>query len=85
MKIRATINNNADKFAATVYEDSNKIIVIKRDTYNYYDNSTDERFEFSTVAEYSEWLSTQDWINKTEFVSRFKGVPHGDRRGDIND
>lgn len=77
MKIRQTLNNNAERFAATVFEHQNRIIVVKRDTFNYYDTSTDERFEFSSVAAYNEWLSHQDWVvpSKIEIAQRFINVP----------
>lgn len=76
MKIRETINSNAEQFSATVYEDQNKVVVVKHDTYNYYDTSTDERFCFDTVSAYRDWLSRQDWIvpGKVKFVSPFKAV-----------
>lgn len=75
MKIRETINN-AEKFIATVFEHGNKIVVIKHDTFNYYDNSTDEHFEFSTIEEYENWKAEQDWIvaKKINKVSNFKKV-----------
>lgn len=76
MKIRETLNNNTEKFTATAYENGGKIVVVKRDTANYYDNSTDEKFEFSAVSEYQEWKAAQSWIvsKKTKTVSPFKNV-----------
>ena len=76
MKIRETINSNAEKFSAVVYEDSNKVVVIKKDTFNYYDTSTDERFTFDTVSAYREWINAQDWIvpAKVKKVSTFQKV-----------
>ena len=76
MKIRELINDNTTKYRATAFEHENKIVVIKKDTYNYYDNSTDERFEFSSIEEYENWKNTQDWIDikKIEKVSNFKKV-----------
>lgn len=74
MKIRQIINNNTSRVAATVYENANKIVVIKRDTNNYYDSSTDERFEFNTITEYGNWLKTQEWIVKINKMSAFKKV-----------
>lgn len=75
MKIRETINSNAEKFSAVVYEDQNKVIVVKHDTFNYYDSSTDERFTFDSVAEYRAWVAEQSWIipEKVKKVSAFKG------------
>ena len=74
MKIRQTINNNAAKYSGIVYEDANKIIVIKHDTFNYYDSSADERFEFDTISEFEEWMKNQDWIVKITKESPFKKV-----------
>ena len=76
MKIRETINSNAEKFSAVVYEDQNKVVVVKHDTFNYYDRSTDERFTFDTVSEYREWVATQYWIvpAKVKKVSAFQKV-----------
>ncbi len=76
MKIRETINSNAEKFSAIAYEHQNKIVVVKHDTDNYYDRSTDERFEFDTISEYRAWVSTQDWVvpAKVKKVSEFKAV-----------
>lgn len=69
MKRRETINNNAEHYAAVAYEDAGRIVVIKSDTFNCYDNSTDERFEFATVAEYEDWKAAQDWINPKKIRS----------------
>lgn len=76
MKIRETINNNKERYTGVAYEDKHKIIVIKRDTFNYYDASTNEQFEFNTIAEYENWKATQAWINnkKVQKVSSFKAV-----------
>ena len=76
MKIREQINNNADRFRATTYEHDDKIVVVKKDTNNYYDDSTDERFEFSSIAEYENWKSSQEWIDlkKVLKVGIFKNV-----------
>lgn len=76
MKIRETINSKAEKFSAVVYEDQNKVVVVKHDTFNYYDRSTDERFTFDTVSEYRKWIATQDWIipEKVKKVSAFQKV-----------
>lgn len=76
MKIRQTLNNNADQFAATVYEKSGKIVVIKRDTFNHYDNSTDEKFEFSSISDFEKWKTAQEWIipKKIKIISPFKTV-----------
>lgn len=76
MKIRETINSNAEKYAAVVYEDQNKVVVVKHDTFNYYDRSTDERFTFDTVSAYREWIAVQDWIvpAKVKKVSAFRKV-----------
>lgn len=76
MKIRQTLNNNADRFAATVYEKKGKIVVIKRDTFNYYDDSTNEQFEFSSVSDFEAWKAAQDWIvtSKSRTVCPFKTV-----------
>lgn len=76
MKIRETINSNAEKFSAIAYEHQNKIVVVKHDTFNYYDRSTDERLTFDTVSEYREWITKQDWIvpTKVKRVSDFKAV-----------
>lgn len=76
MKIRQTLNNNAGQFAATVYEKSGKIIVIKRDTFNYYDNSTDEKFEFSSISDFEGWKAVQEWImpNQIKIICPFRTV-----------
>lgn len=76
MKIRETINSNAEKFLAIVYENQNKVVVLRIDTSNYYDRSTDERFTFDTVSEYREWIAAQDWIvpAKVKKVSAFQKV-----------
>lgn len=74
MKLRQEINNNICKYKASVLEDNNKIIVIKKDTFNYYDNSTDERFEFNTITEYENWKEQQDWIFTTRKISNFRKV-----------
>jgi hypothetical protein len=76
MKIRETINSNAEKFSAVVYEDQNKVVVVKHDTFNYYDRSTDERLTFDTVAAYRDWIAAQDWIvpAKVKTVSAFAKV-----------
>ena len=76
MKIRETINSNAEKFSAVAYEDRGKIVVVKHDTFNYYDRSTDERFMFDTVSAYREWIAAQEWINpeKVKTVSAFRRV-----------
>ena len=76
MKIRETINSNAERYSAVAYEEQSKVIVVKRDTFNYYDRSTDERFTFDTVSEYREWIAAQDWIvpAKVKKVSEFKRV-----------
>lgn len=76
MKIRQTLNNNADHFIATAYEKSGKILVVKKDAFNYYDNSTDETYEFSTVSEYENWKAGQDWIvpSKTHTICPFQKV-----------
>lgn len=76
MKVREIINNNANEFTATTYEDNNKIIVIKSNTYNYYDNSTDEKFVFNTIKEYEDWKKEQNWIdpNKIKIIHNFKKV-----------
>ena len=78
MKIRETLNNNGEHYAATVFEHENKVIVIKRDTFNHFDDSTDERFEFSTIAEYEAWKASQEWIvpKKTRKICRFMKVPN---------
>ena len=80
MKVRETLNNNADHYAATVFEHDNKVVVIKRDTFNIFDDSTDERFEFSTIAEYETWKAAQEWIvpRKTHTLCHFKNVPMGE-------
>lgn len=77
MKRRETINSNAERYAATVYEDAGRVIVVKRDTKNYYDNSTDEEFQFESVADYEAWKAVQDWIvpKKTRRVAAFAKVP----------
>ena len=74
MKIRETINSNAEKFSAVAYEDQNKVVVVKHDNDNYYDRSTDERFVFDSVTEYRAWISAQSWIvpAKVKKVSKFK-------------
>ena len=74
MKIRETINSNAEKFSAIAYEDQNKVVVVKHDNDNYYDRSTDERLVFDSVTEYRAWISTQSWIvpAKVKKVSKFK-------------
>ena len=76
MKIRETINNNADKYKAVTFEDAGKIIVVKQDTYNYYDSSTNNYFEFNTISQYENWKAEQDWINKKKIkkVSAFRKV-----------
>jgi hypothetical protein len=76
MKIRETINSNAEKYSAVAYEHQNKVVVVKHNTFNYYDRSTDERFTFDTVREYREWITTQDWIApaKVKKVSAFQKV-----------
>ena len=74
MKIRETINSNAEKFSAISYEDQNKVVVVKHDNDNYYDRSTDERFVFDSVTEYRAWIAEQSWIvpAKVKNVSKFK-------------
>lgn len=76
MKIREIINSNAEKYSAVAYEDQNKVVVVKHDTFNYYDRSTNERFTFDTVSEYREWITAQDWIvpAKIKKASEFKKV-----------
>lgn len=76
MKIRETINSNAEKFSAIAYEDQNKIVAVKHDNDNYYDRSTDERFVFGSVTEYRAWVDAQDWIvpAKVKKVSAFQKV-----------
>ena len=76
MKIRETINSNAEKFSAVVYEDQNKVVVVKHDNDNYYDRSTDERFVFGSVTDYRAWIAEQNWIvpAKVKRVSKFKEV-----------
>lgn len=76
MKIREIINSNAEMYSAVVYEDNKKIVVVKHDTFNYYDRSTDERIEFDTITKYREWLSVQDWIvpKKIKKVGQFKSI-----------
>lgn len=76
MKIRQTLNNNAEKFVAAVYEKGEKIVVVKKDTSNYYDNSTDEIFEFPTISDFENWKSVQSWIvpKKTKIICPFKTV-----------
>ena len=74
MKIRQTINNNAAKYSGIVYENANKIIVIKHNAFNYYDSSSDERFEFDTISGFEEWAKNQDWIVKINKESPFKKV-----------
>ena len=74
MKLRQESNNNTCKQKASVFEDRNKIIVIKKDTFNYYDNSTDEKFEFNSITEYENWKKQQDWIFTTRKVSNFRKV-----------
>lgn len=76
MKIRETINSNAEKFSAVVYEDQNKVVAVKHDNDNYYDRSTDERFVFDSVTEYRAWIAEQSWIvsAKVKKVSAFQKV-----------
>ena len=74
MKLRQILNNNTKKYKGEVFEDNNKIIVIKKDTNNYYDNSTDEKFEFKSITEYENWKKQQDWIFTTRKVSNFRKV-----------
>lgn len=76
MKIRETINSNVERYSAIVYEDKNMVVVIKRNTSNYYDNSTDERITFGSVTDYRAWVSAQDWITpgKVRTVSPFRAV-----------
>ena len=76
MKLRERINNNTCKFTGNVYEDNNKIIVIKKDTSNYYDFSTNDEFIFKSIEEYENWKKGQDWIKKIEKISSFKKVPN---------
>ena len=71
MKIRETINSNAEEYICTVYENAGKIIARKHETSNYYDTSTDEVFEFGSIAEYEKWKASQEWIKKVEKVSSF--------------
>ena len=74
MKLRQILNNNTKKYKGEVFEDNNKIIVIKKDTNNYYDNSTDEKFEFKSITEYENWKEQQDWIFTTRKVNNFRKV-----------
>jgi len=76
MKLRELLNNNAEKYIGDVYQTGNMILVIKRDTHNYYDNSTDEKFLFETMKQYEDWRNTQDWIKvrKIKRVSDFVEV-----------
>ena len=71
MKIRGAINSNVQQYAGTIYEHGGKIGVIKRDTFNHFDCSTDERFEFSTADDFRAWLKAQDWIVKITY----DGIP----------
>lgn len=70
MKLRFTLNSYAEKYRANVFESKNgtKIIVEKFDTTIRgddlaYDTNV-EKFEFSTIADYENWLKNQDWIIK---------------------
>lgn len=76
MKIRETINNNGSEFKAVTFEDNGKIIVMKQDTFNHYDTSTNECFEFKTIKEYEDWKAKQNWIDKKKVkkVSAFRKV-----------
>lgn len=76
MKIRETINDNAEKYKAVTFEENGEIVVIKQDTYNYYDTSSNEYFKFKTIKEYEEWKKEQNWINikKIQKVSAFRKV-----------
>ena len=75
MKIRETINNNAEYFTARVLEDNKKIIVEK---YGYTLGPIEcEVFEFNSIEEYENWKAKQEWIKKEKVkkVSAFKKVP----------
>lgn len=74
MKIRQTINNNAKRYVGVVYEHARKIVVTKIDTFNYYDDSTTEKFEFNTIQEFTDWKRNQDWIFKTTKLNKFMKV-----------
>ena len=64
-------------FIGTAFEHSNKIIVAKKDTFNYLDDSTTEYFEFTTISEYEDWKANQEWINSINAISPFKKVKKG--------
>lgn len=74
MKLRIQINNNAEKYVASVYEDNNKIFVVKSDNQNW--NATRETFQFNSIEELDNWVRNQDWINpkKIQLISNFKNV-----------
>lgn len=74
MKQRFRINDNTADYIATVYEDRNKILVVKSDNVNW--NCTSEIFTFDTICDFYSWLAKQDWIDskKIKFISAFKNV-----------
>lgn len=76
MKIRETINNNADDFTAVTFEDNRKIIVRKDNTSNHYDFSDIDYIEFNSIEEYEKWKAEQGWIDKKKVkkVSAFRKV-----------
>lgn len=76
MKIREIINNNGNKFTAVVFEENHKILVRKDNTFNHYDFSDSEHFEFNSIEEYENWKANQDWIDKKKVkrVSAFRKV-----------
>ena len=63
MKVRGSLNNNANAYSATIFEDNGKIIVAKRPTTPV--GATDiKTFTFNSVKDLKSWIDKQDWIDK---------------------
>lgn len=88
MKLRFKLNNNADEIFANVYESKNgskikvckTFIGLKFNENNIAEReSVEEWLEFSTIAEYKNWLKNQEWINKKKIkkVHDFVNVRRG--------
>lgn len=89
MKLRYHLNNNADEFQADVFESKNgtkikvckTFIGLKFNENNIAEHElVEEWFEFSTIAEYENWLNNQEWVIKRKIkkIHDFINVKKGD-------
>lgn len=79
MKRREYINNNTYKYAAEVYQDAGRAIVIKHPAPWYRPGIDEERYEFETREAYEAWIPSQDWIKTRTKVSSWKELKQDPR------